>query len=71
MKYLNPTNHNIFVKIHGNLVLVEPASEITSDISLRDSGLTLVGDTPSKPTQKPKSKTVNTNELTKTDTTKN
>ena len=71
MKYLNPTNHNIFVKIHGNLVLVEPASEITSDISLRDSGLTLVGGTPSKPTQKPKAKPVNTNELTKTDTTKN
>ena len=80
MKYKNTTPNNIFAKINGKTVVVAPEQEVISEILLQDSGLTPVAPpvvTPKvtktarpKPAKTPKNRSVNTNEFTTTDKTK-
>ena len=69
MKYINTTKGNIFVKVGNNMILVTSGSEIISKDDLRGSGLTIIP----QETKTPKSnkKSVKTNELPKTNSSKN
>tara|TARA_R110000765_G_scaffold232442_1_gene335752 strand:+ start:201 stop:449 length:249 start_codon:yes stop_codon:yes gene_type:complete len=82
MKYKNATNNPIFIKLDGNRVVVAPGEEVSSLESLGSFGLVAfptekpeaappvkVAPKKEKSTSNPKS--VNTNEFSTTDTTKN
>tara|TARA_R110000744_G_scaffold211705_1_gene330807 strand:+ start:442 stop:675 length:234 start_codon:yes stop_codon:yes gene_type:complete len=76
MKYKNTTPNNIFAKVNGRTVVVAPDEEIISENLLPNSGLTAVVDpvitkvVSLKPVKKPAKKSVNTNEFTTTNKTK-
>jgi len=69
MKYINTTKGNIFVKVGNDMLLVTSGSEIISKDDLRGSGLTVIPQ--ENKTPKSNKKSIKTNELPKTNPSKN
>jgi len=74
MKYINTKSIPIYIQIKGDTHLINPGQEIMSDLCLLEFGLTAFPEEiipPTNPKKPTKSKTVNTNELPKTNKPKN